>query len=225
MTPADEREEAIRAHLPLVKKIARRIHRLVPGADFGDLVGDGSIGLIRAVDNYDPERGPSLEQYARHVISGSILNGIRRMDPVSERARRVIRDAESERYRLATQRGELPDMRELAAVRPGLERAALMAYRNAPLSLDAALPEGESLACDWSLDPASIAEEEERKAQLRALVDALPPRQRHIVRHHYFAHHSLRDIGKAMAISPQRASQLHIAAISRLRKAYRATAN
>ncbi len=90
MTEA-QREERIRALLPLVKRIARRICRLVP-CDYDDLVCDGSVGMIRAVDNFDPARGISLEHYARHLISGAMLIGIRRMDPVSERTRRRMRD-------------------------------------------------------------------------------------------------------------------------------------
>ncbi|MBV8371772.1 MAG: RNA polymerase sigma factor WhiG, partial [Candidatus Eremiobacteraeota bacterium] len=88
------REDSIRALLPLVKRIARRIKRLVPGFDLDDLIGDGSLGLIRAVDSFDPSRGPTLQQYAHRLVVGAMLNGIRRMDPVSERARRIVREGE-----------------------------------------------------------------------------------------------------------------------------------
>src|SRR5580693_4284505 len=93
-----DRESRIRALFPVVKKIARRLRTLVPGSELDDLVGDGSIGLIRAVDNFDPNRGPSLEHYARRLILGAMLNGVRRMDPVSERARRATRDGANLRY-------------------------------------------------------------------------------------------------------------------------------
>ena len=72
---APTREDKIRALLPFVKRIARRIKRLVPGFELDDLVGDGSLGLIRAVDSYDPSRGPTLQQYARRLIVGAMLNG------------------------------------------------------------------------------------------------------------------------------------------------------
>ena len=88
------------------------------------LVGDGSIGLIRAVDDYDPSRGTSLELYARHLISGAMLNGIRRMDPVSERTRRAMRDGEVERYQLACARGNVPTLAEMEIRRPGFIRAS-----------------------------------------------------------------------------------------------------
>ena len=58
------------------------------GADRDDLLGDGALGLIRAVDTYDPLRGATLEAYARKLIAGAMLNGLRKLDPVSERVRR-----------------------------------------------------------------------------------------------------------------------------------------
>lgn len=220
---SDEREALIRQYIPLVKKIARRIHRMVPSVDIGDLIGDGSIGLIHAVDNFDPARGTPLETYARHLIAGKMLNGIRRMDPVSERARRAVRDGESERYRLATERGYLPSTREIEERCPGYARAAIASRRFVPLSLDAPLPDGMSPPSDWSADPAAIFMNNEKREALRALLKRLPDRQRRVLHAHYFQGQSLRDIGKAMRISSQRASQLHLAGIRRLQKAARAS--
>jgi RNA polymerase sigma factor for flagellar operon FliA len=215
---ADAREELIRDFLPLVKKIARRIKRLVPGYDLDDLIGDGSIGLIRAVDSYDPLRGPALEHYARRLIAGAMLNGIRRMDPVSERARRALRDGERQRYTIALTRGSLPELAEIESLCPGFERARAAVHRGAPLSLDAPLPERERLSDDWSGDPARVSERTQADDALRAVVDALPARQREVVMQHYYAGRSLRAIGRCLCISPQRASQLHLMAIQSLRK-------
>jgi RNA polymerase sigma factor FliA len=213
----DEREAQIRSLLPLVRKIARRIGRLVP-CDYDDLVGDGSIGLIRAVDNYDPTRGTSLELYARHLISGAMLNGIRRMDPVSERTRRAMRDGELERYQLAGERGSIPSMNEMEQRRPGFVRASAAATLGVPLSLDRPLPEGEHLQRDWSNDPGGLIAARSDRDAIVAAVDALPERQRQVIREHYFGEWSLREVGRRMSISPQRASQLHIVAMRKLRK-------
>jgi RNA polymerase sigma factor FliA len=212
-----EREEQIRALLPLVRKLARRISRLVP-CDYDDLVGDGSIGLIRAVDNFDPSRGTSLELYARHLISGAMLNGIRRMDPVSERTRRAMRDGEIERYQIAGERGTIPTLAEMEQRRPGFTRASAAVAQGVPLSLDRPLPEGERLQRDWSNDPALLAEARSEREAIGAAVDALPMRQRQVIREHYFGDWSLREVGRRMQISPQRASQLHIVAMRNLRR-------
>lgn len=212
------REEQIRALLPLVRKIARRIHRMVPAMDFDDLFGEGCVGLIRAVDAFDPTRGLSIETYASRIIAGAVLNGMRRIDPVSERVRREVRMADRERYALAVQDGVMPTQAQLEARRPGLQRAKMHAYRYAPLSLDAALPLGERLRPDWSGDPARIAGERDERAAIRSGLAALPARQQRVLAMHYFAGKTLHQIGASMRISPQRASQLHVAGLRNLRK-------
>jgi RNA polymerase sigma factor (sigma-70 family) len=218
MIEAAEREERIRSLLPMARKLARRLKRLVPNLDVDDLVGDGCVGMIRAVDSFDPDRGPRLDEYARRLIVGAMLNGIRRMDPVSERARRIVRDGENRRYALAAARGDVPTAQEMEVRCPGYGRAVAAAYRGQPLSLDAPLPIGESLAGDWSDDPARIVEERSERARLNVLISSLPPRHRQIVLLHYFGGKSLRTIGKHLAISPQRASQLHLSAIAGLKR-------
>ena len=220
----DVRELWIRELFPLVKKIARRVRRLVPSVDIDDLIGDGSVGLIRAVDNFDASRGPSLEQYARGVIAGAMLNGIRKMDPVSERARRAVREGETERYRIAVERGSVPSIDEMEMIVPGFVRATLVAHRTQPLSLDAPLPENESFTTDLRADPAHIVERRVEREMIHDLLRRLPMRERQLLLAHYFGDHSLRDIGKRMRISPQRASQLHLAAVARMRKVLRAAA-
>lgn len=212
------RDEQVRALLPMVKRIARRLRRMVPAFDIDDLVGDGSIGLLRAVDSFDPRRGPQLEDYARKLIVGAMLNGIRRMDPVSERARRIVRDGENQRYSLAASLGAVPSAAETEHRCPGFRRAMAAVYRGQPLSLDAPLPIGESLVSDWGGDPAQIVEHRLESARLAAQIAALPPRQREVVQLHYFAGSSLRTVGRRLAISPQRASQLHLSAIARLKR-------
>ena len=218
----NDREAAIASYLPLVRKIARRIKRLVPGLDLDDLIGDGSVGLIRAIDTFDPQRGPLLRQYARRLIVGAMLNGIRRMDPVSERARRIARDGENQRYAIAMERGELPSMAEMNRRTPGFERAVAATRWGQPLSLDAPLPEGESVTTNWHEDPARVVESRQDRAALRRLIRTLPPRQRRIVTSHYFGGCSLRAIGAQLAVSPQRVSQLHLHAIAALRERARA---
>ena len=212
------REDAIRRLFPLVKTIARRIHRLVPASDLDDLVGEGSVGLIRAVDAFDEFRGPTLEQYAARIIAGAMLNGLRRLDPVSERVRREVREADRERFELASRNGALPSQCEMERRRPALRRASTHAYRYTPLSLDGPLPAGESVVADWDADPAAIAAQRWDRDALQSALARLSPRQRHVIGLHYFRGKSLHQIGEALAISPQRASQLHVTGIKNLRR-------
>jgi RNA polymerase sigma factor (sigma-70 family) len=216
---SDEREATIRRLLPLVRRIAHRIARVVPGSDVDDLVGDGCVGLLRAVDAYDPTVGTTLEQYVRRVVLGAMLNGIRRLDPVSERVRRIVRTAERERYALAAETGSLPSMAELERTRPALVRARADAFRGSPLSLDAPLPpDVRAPAGNADDDPAHVVVAVAERKRVHDAIRTLPPRQRTLVVAHYFADRPLRALSVEMRISPQRVSQLHLAAIQRIRR-------
>ena len=213
---AQEREAIVTQLFPLVRIIAHRVARVCRLADEDDLIGDGSLGLVRAVDNYDPSRGVALDQYVRHVVLGAMLNGLRRRDPVSERARRRVRQGERLRRDLEA-RGTSVSDREIDLVLPGFERALAQVERGLPLSLDAKLPASARLHIDWSGDPALLVEGHLKSVKIRAAVAQLPARQREIVRRHYFDECSLRLVSQYMAVTPQRISQLHCAALTRLR--------
>jgi RNA polymerase sigma factor for flagellar operon FliA len=214
----DEREAQIRRLFPVVRQIARRILRIVGAGDLDDLIGDGSIGLIRAVDTFDPARGATLDHYARKVIAGAMLNGVRRQDPVSERVRRTLRRAEEQRFQLAQELGTLPSLTQMEEREPALRRARTVAFRQAMLSLDGPLPcEGTALA-DVSSEPASAAARAARGRELREALALLPERQRRIVALHYDEDQSLHAISRRLNVSPQRVSQLHLNALGRLRQ-------
>jgi RNA polymerase sigma factor (sigma-70 family) len=198
-----ERETQIRSLFPLVRRIARRLAAVVPRSEYADLVGDGCLGAIRAVDRFDAGRGAALTTFARKVILSAMLNGLRRMDPVPERTRRILREAErhpgsatADRYRRAARARDL----------------------SVPLSLDA-VPTAELHLIDVSNDPAIVVCEGEERSYLRELIDALPERQRRLMLAHYYGRLTLRMVSERFAVSPQRASQLHARALARLRKA------
>jgi RNA polymerase sigma factor FliA len=214
---SDEREERIRALLPIVRYVARRVHRMVPSSELDDLIGDGCVGLVRAVDAFDPSRGVPLQHYARRLIVGAVLNGVRRQDPVPERMRRTLRLAEKARYALAQELGTLPTPGAMERITPPLGPARTEAYRRNALSLDTTLPRGERLEPDHSGDPQVIVLERVERECMRRAVAALPHRQRRIVTAHYFGEQPLRSLVGPLDISPQRVSQLHLLALEQLR--------
>ena len=84
----EEREELILQHMPQVRLIARRIHENLPGdVSMDDLVSAGVIGLIMAVDNYEPSHPVKLKTYAEYKIRGAILDSLRSMDWASRQRR------------------------------------------------------------------------------------------------------------------------------------------
>ena len=163
-------------------------------------------------------RGARLNTYARRLILGAMLNGLRRTDPISERMRRRIRAAEARRYALAQELGRLPSLQELERDDPRLRVAREKAHQLSTLSTDAVPADSEGVALlDWSGEPGHLALASLDRAALTAAIRRLPPRQRVVVGLHYYADLSLHAIGRQMDITPQRASQLHAAALVRLR--------
>jgi RNA polymerase sigma factor for flagellar operon FliA len=91
-----ERERLILEHLPQVRLIARRIHERVPDSvSLDDLVSTGIVGLISAIDNFDPSQNVKLRTYAEYKIRGAILDSLRGLDWASRDRRRKAKQIEA----------------------------------------------------------------------------------------------------------------------------------
>jgi RNA polymerase sigma factor (sigma-70 family) len=129
-----------------------------------------------------------------------------------------MRDVERERFALANATHAVPTMQAMEEKYPHLRRARTEVHRVTALSLDAPLPEDERIALDFSGDPQVVMQARSERSRVHRAIAALPRRQRHVIVQHYFAERSLRVLGEEMAVSAQRVSQLHLLAISRLRR-------
>ncbi len=155
-----------------------------------------------------------------------MLNGLRRLDPVSERARRKLRDAERARFALAQERGALPSMREMEESTAGLRRARVAAFRQMHRTFRWTPPSAEAcgsrtpLSDDRAADRAAgrRAPRDRRRDRAAAGAAAAKP----VVALHYYCRMSLNSIGRQLNVSPQRVSQLHLRALERLRATLRA---
>ena len=223
-----DRALACEAALGLVRRIASGVLRRLPAYFVSDdLVGDGCVGLLRALDTFDPSFNVSFEGWSSRIIRGAMFNGLRRMDVVPERTRRDARTLDAARWRLAQSVGEAPDDKA-AAAGAGLDDAKLYAVqlalsRATPISLDSALPGtpsgatiGDRVAAEES-DPAEMAERREVQRVVDAAVAALPPRERLIIAACYAGYATFREIGGRLGISKQRVSQIHSRTIANLR--------
>ncbi len=88
MTNTSRRDDLILSHLPQVELLARRLHRRCPQVELDDLIQAGTIGLIRAVDRFDPTHGCLLKTIAEHKIRGALLDYLRQIDPLPRSVRR-----------------------------------------------------------------------------------------------------------------------------------------
>jgi RNA polymerase sigma factor for flagellar operon FliA len=78
----NNRDQIILDHLPQVELLARRLHRRCPQVELDDLISAGTVGLIQAVDRFDPSRNLKLKTLAEHRINGALLDYLRRVDPL-----------------------------------------------------------------------------------------------------------------------------------------------
>ncbi len=93
--PAEERERVILEHLPQVRLIARRIHERLPECvSMEDLVSTGVVGLISAIDRFDPTQNVKLKTYAEYKIRGAILDSLRGLDWAPRQQRRRSKQIE-----------------------------------------------------------------------------------------------------------------------------------
>jgi RNA polymerase primary sigma factor len=225
------RELLVASHLGLVRSVASRYRDL--GLPFDDLVQEGSLGLLDAIDHYDRRHGSSFESYARFRVRRAIRNALTdqarliRLPKQMVERRRAIACAEA---RLAAEdSGDQPSPAELAAD-TGLSVAAVVNARSAglaPISLDQPIrPDGPSLesvmADPDGGDPELTAIEHEQAEMLRAALARLPDRQRRIVSLRWgIGGHPLTtaEIATELKLSPRRAQEIGTDALYELRAA------
>jgi RNA polymerase sigma factor for flagellar operon FliA len=190
---SDSRCQLIERYAPLATAVARRMRvpiSAMTGRD--DIESAALIGLIDAVDRYDPDRGVPFEGYAGLRIRGAVLDELRRLDDHTRderrRARIVADDADP----------------------------AIGAY-GATLSLDLLLESGDR---DWAAEDDSDDryEHQDLRSRVESALQCLPPRQREVLARYYGDSLTLRESAVRMGISEARACQLHGRAILNLRR-------
>ncbi|HHX10821.1 MAG TPA: FliA/WhiG family RNA polymerase sigma factor [Firmicutes bacterium] len=225
------RDALIRHYAPLVKYVAGRVAINLPkNVEEGDLIGYGSLGLLDAMERFDPQRGVKFETYAIARIRGSMIDGLRSMDwvPVSVRHRNrrieeTIRELENRLGRSATD-AEVAD--ELGITIEEYNKRVQDMASTAILSLEDlwARPEDAETSVrtpeirdDKARDPLDEAQWTLRKESLAKSIARLPERERLVVTLYYYEGLTVKEIAKIMGVSPSRISQLHTKAVARLR--------
>jgi len=227
----NERETMIVRHMPLVAFVVRRMSSETGngnGLDRDDAMGYGIEGLIQAVDNYDPDRGTSFASFAIRRIRGSILDAVRRQDPLPRSLRRSTRELEQASQELACQLGRWPNSKEVA-LRLGMSLDDLHTLRSKAnsriISLEQCLedrPGSPGLAWDPADedefgDPAAATEYRATLGLLQEALCALAPRERAILYMRYGRSMAFHEIGGLMGLSESRICQLHKKILASLR--------
>lgn len=226
------REEIIVENIPLVRYILGRL--TIPSLDddaYNDLVGQGILGLIDAVDRFEPKRGLRFSTYATLRIRGCILDALRAMDILPRGARRRVKKIEKTVSRLRMKLGREPGVEEVAsAVDLDIKayRAALLEANCAVLSIDSpfdidhngtALSLRDFLRDDDSPNPEETVERSELEQHLAIALRRLPQRTQLLLSLYYYEGLTMKEIGQVLDLSESRVSQLHARAVARLRDA------
>jgi len=223
------RESLVALLLPYARTVAatyygRRMHNEI---EFGDYLQYARIGLLEALDRFDPDKGAQFRTFAARRMHGAILDGLERftekqqqiavrqrlqkerIDAVKQAAAPQQNGGRSAGGRVAPRDGEAL-FRYLADVGIGLALCSLL--------------EGTGMIDPGDTSPPSAAQrhyEPVELAQLRLrlveVVDRLHPQQRTVIRYHYLQEHPFEQIATLMSVTRGRVSQIHRAALLALR--------
>lgn len=220
-------QELIASCQGLVHSVAWKMHQKLPRhVEMDDLVGYGQVGLAEAARDFDSSKGPQFTTYAYYRVRGAILDGLSKMSWFSrssyfrgdyeQLANEVLHQTEAEAPPAQDSRLEA-DVRWLKGLGGALARVYLFCQGTAEENAAASIE-------DSSLSPTKVVIEEETRAKLKELIDALPPQEAELIRSAYFEGMSLKDAGDKLGISRAWASRLHAQTLRKLASTLRQAA-
>lgn len=222
-----EKEQLVQRFAPLVKRIAFHLmSRLPSSVQVDDLVQNGMIGLLDAIDRFEAGFGAQFETYATQRVRGAMLDGLRENDWLPRSLRREMRRIEAAIHELEQSAGRPPTEKELA------ESLGMPLADYQKMLQDARghqLVYFEDLAGDGDedflerhftdddADPARLFEDLDLRRHLVGAIESLPEREKLMMGLYYEQDLNLREIGEVMGVTESRVCQLHSQAIARLR--------
>lgn len=226
----EEKNRLIVEYAPLIKFIAQKIaSRLPANIELDDLISAGVIGLMDAIDKYDPTRDNKFKTYAEFRVRGAILDELRSQDWVPRSIRDKAKLLDRTMIQLETELGRLASDEEIAqALGCSLEEYHQLLNQVKPVSL-LSIDDSQTFS---SVDKKSILNLLEgtklnnphvqlnMKLVKKLVADAiseLPERQRLVLSLYYYEDLNLKEIGRVLRVTESRVSQLHAQAVSRLR--------
>jgi RNA polymerase sigma factor FliA len=228
----DARERLVIAYSPMVKFVAGRLGAGLPShVEDADLISYGLMGLIGAIERFDPDRGIKFETFAMARIRGSIIDELRSLDWVPRSVRSQAREIEVAQQKLEHELQRPPTEEELARkLGIGEEelQEALVEIANASVfALDELWAISDSSGDQVSLldtisdpsaaDPQDALDTTELKDRLAEAIASLPEREQLVVALYYYEGLTLREIGEVLGVTESRVSQLHTKAVMSLK--------
>ncbi len=232
------RERLVVAYSPLVKFVAGRTGARLPShVDQADLISYGMLGLIEAMERFDPGREIRFETFAMQRIRGAIIDELRSLDWVPRSVRSRAREIEEANSRLENQLGRAPTDSELAdrlgIAEDELQESLLQISNSSILALEELwmTPDAsgdrvsllDTIEDESAPDPQAALDSGEVRDLLQDAIQDLPERERLVVALYHFENLTLREIGEVLGVTESRVSQLHSKAVLRLRSKLKTT--
>lgn len=224
-----DEERLLLEQLPQVRYIARRIHDRLPAhVQLDDLVQAGIVGLIEALHKYDPTKNVELKTYAKYRIQGAILDNLRDLDwsprPLRKKARQLEQAHQRLRARwgrpatepeLATELGvELKELHRLLGDLRGLDLGSLEdEYTESGQERNTLASRPERV----DEQPFAMCLQGELRDLLQRALGELQARERQVLSLYYFEELTMKEVGAVLGVGEARVSQIHSAALVRLR--------
>ncbi len=230
-----EKEKIIEEMLPYIKYTAYRLSwRLPPQLTVDDLISAGIIGLLDAMEKFNPSKKATLKTYAEYRIKGAMLDELRAAEWIPKHLQKKINDLKNIYSDLEKKLGRPPSEDEVAE-EMGVDVDEIFkllhsAHKSTTLSIEGISQridnknEGdyniyEHLEDDNSLNPIKVIEDKEKKKILADKIKALPEREQLILSLYYWDELTFKEIGEILGVSESRVSQLHSQALMRLKVA------
>jgi RNA polymerase sigma factor for flagellar operon FliA len=229
-TPA-EREALILEHAPIIRYVAGRIAMRLPAhISLDDLTSAGVLGLIDAVDRFDPSQNVKFKTYAEFRIRGAILDELRAMDWVPRSIRRKSGRLEDVYNQLQSQLGRAAsdeevaremdiELDELYRLLDEVKGVSLLSLDDQSGPLGNLDPDRimQALSREDGEDPMVMLGLAELRDQIARAIDTLPEKERLVISLYYYDELTMREIGEILGYTESRISQMHTKAILRLK--------
>lgn len=225
----EELDRLVMEHLPEVNYIARRIHDRLPShVPLEDLVNAGIVGLLEAIQNFDPTRNVQVKTFAKLRIQGAILDTLREFDWCPRTVRRKAREMEEVNRKLINELGreptelelahemkvEVETLQELLADLRGVNLGSLQALEGEDGREESVLKFMPSAPDD---DPFYLCLKSELRDCLAQALSELPDREQRLLALYYQEELTMKEVGAVLGIGEGRVSQLHSSAMIRIR--------
>jgi len=228
-----DRQKLLVDMLPLVKRIAFKIREHLPAhVEMDELIANGVLGLVDAIAKFDARKRVKLESYARHRIRGGILDGLRNADPAFRDLRRKTRKIQRISRELEVKLGRTVKDEEIATalgmdlaqwhrtlseIQPVCSDGVVRTLSAGPTDMPVSRRIGPALLEDNGPDPFALCYRREQRKILARALSRLRKRERQIITLYYERELTMKQIGDCMRVDASRVSQLHSAALVRLK--------